>query len=206
MLLPLLESIYPNAKLFGQDLSTEMIRIAKSRAPKAILIEGDALNIAKDLEEARFDLITISYLLGYVDPNKLLPVVKKILQPAGSIFIATSLKSTLPVVVSLAKSVGIDLFNNGTEVYIPHLFDDFVDLGKKHNLNVSDARFIKKSVVFKDMGHFYDFAYNQGWGYQYIDQIGFGGKRDEFIHSFGHLTPNGFKEEIHLAFCLLTNS
>ena len=74
------------AKLSGIDLSVEQIRHARANVRKAgveyKLYRGNAEDLSR-FRSGSFDIVTSDFALGFIDLDKLLPEVKRVLKPGG---------------------------------------------------------------------------------------------------------------------------
>lgn len=82
MLLQDIRKVNPNARLYGVDISEEMISIAKDRCPSATYTIGSAL----PFPDASFDVIVAAQVLEYIsDVSSILSEFKRVLAPNGHI-------------------------------------------------------------------------------------------------------------------------
>lgn len=76
------------AQVTGLDFSPAMLGIARSKAPGATFIEGDAMQL--DLADAAFDAVTIGFGMPHVpDPRRVLAEARRVLRPGGRIAFST---------------------------------------------------------------------------------------------------------------------
>lgn len=81
---------YPKARLFGIDISAEMLKNARRNAPDAVLAVGDAtrLDTVELLGEGRFDRIFMSYTLSMIpDWQGALDQAARLLAPGGQLHV-----------------------------------------------------------------------------------------------------------------------
>ncbi len=81
---------FPNADIFGLDISTNMLEIAKKRnetkKKNIIFLEGDALQLP--FPENSFDIVTMSYGIRNVkEIERCLEQIYKVLKPSGEFII-----------------------------------------------------------------------------------------------------------------------
>ncbi|WP_432817346.1 class I SAM-dependent methyltransferase [Sulfitobacter sp. JB4-11] len=70
------------AKVTGLDFSPAMLEMARSAAPQAEFIEGDAMNLRFDA--GMFDAVTIGFGMPHVpDPVKVVAEARRVLRPGG---------------------------------------------------------------------------------------------------------------------------
>ncbi len=86
----LLRKYFPNADIFGLDIATSMLEIAKkrneSKKGNIIFLEGDALQLP--FPENLFDMVTMSYGIRNVkDIERCLEQIHKVLKPSGEFII-----------------------------------------------------------------------------------------------------------------------
>jgi len=199
-----LKNIFGDINVVAQDLSTGMLEVAKKKDSCIRTIECDVLNIKASLKEnEKFDLITMCYLMGYVNPYNVLPILKDLTKDDGYIFIATSLSTNLPFAESVGKQFGIDTEKPKEDIFIPSKAEDFIKVVEDCGLDVVDFRTFTKKVTFESLGDCYDFIYTQGWGYQIIEAAGFANRKTEFINTFKHFIPGKFDDYLKVAFYLL---
>ncbi|HEX7822376.1 MAG TPA: class I SAM-dependent methyltransferase [Sphingobium sp.] len=81
---------YPMARLYGVDISSEMLKSARRNAPTAHLAQGDAtrLDTAALLGEATFDRIFMSYTLSMIPGwQGALDQAARLLAPGGQLHV-----------------------------------------------------------------------------------------------------------------------
>lgn len=67
-------------KIYGQDFSEEMIKIAQEKMPEATLYSGDFTNgLVKPLKEQKYDAIIATYSLHHLDDEQKVIFIKSLL-------------------------------------------------------------------------------------------------------------------------------
>ncbi|WP_028125281.1 class I SAM-dependent methyltransferase [Eremococcus coleocola] len=67
-------------KIYGQDFSEEMIKIAQEKMPEATLYSGDFTNgLVKPLKEQKYDAIIATYSLHHLDDEQKVLFIKSLL-------------------------------------------------------------------------------------------------------------------------------
>jgi len=115
---------FPEAELFGLDLSLEMMKICQQKVPSAKLIEGDFNQPGSfrdfvsaervELEKGTFDLIiSTGSLSEYGDLEKVLPFIRELLTEEGKLInigIRNSFIGYIQSVLYLFKARGLRTF------------------------------------------------------------------------------------------------
>lgn len=102
---------YPEAALWGVDVSARMIERARAKLEATgglrgvTLHHGDALETEAHLPSVALDLAITHFLLAYVDARKIIATVKATLAPGGLWSIVTSTSDSFPKLASLARQL-----------------------------------------------------------------------------------------------------
>ncbi|NNK90375.1 MAG: class I SAM-dependent methyltransferase [Saprospiraceae bacterium] len=85
-----ISELFPEADITGIDLSSEMLKIAKSRIPKAKFRQMNSNSISRIASV--YDLVVAGFLLPYLNQNELKKLIHDlsiILEPGGIFFMST---------------------------------------------------------------------------------------------------------------------
>lgn len=95
-----LNQAFPNANIAGIDKSSEMLYIAKSQVQEKITFEcGASEDVLENKRLVSVDAIFCNASYWYLDSERLLPAVRKVLRPKGIlVFIFLSQQLTLKMV------------------------------------------------------------------------------------------------------------
>lgn len=84
-------------KIIGVDTSKKMLAVAKSRikSKKVKFVHGDMLKELNKLADNSFDIVTCGWALAYVNPDKLLRNICRVLKPGGQVAVIVNRKGTI---------------------------------------------------------------------------------------------------------------
>lgn len=78
-------------RIWGQDFSGRMIKLARAKMPQAKLVQGDFTDgLAKELQSQKYDAIVATYSLHHLTPERQIDFLKELLsllKEDGKIFI-----------------------------------------------------------------------------------------------------------------------
>lgn len=166
-LLSLLHRQFLTSDLLGLEVSEKMIEVAKEKfADQGIdrikIVAGGAENL-KDLFPARsLDLVTMHYILNYVDTPHTMAGIAHLLAPGGYLSVASCTQECFPVMFGMAK-------NFVSEDYIKEQLSIPLDLNELEReiraagLEIVKKEPLRKHLVFDDFDHLKDFVMHSGW-------------------------------------------
>ncbi len=85
----LLEKTHPNGTILGVDLSPGMIEKARARvrgaraSDRVSFTVGNALDALRSQPEGSFDVVTMTWLIGYVSCEESFSLIRRVLKPGG---------------------------------------------------------------------------------------------------------------------------
>lgn len=112
---------FPNAKIEGFDLSSEMIKLAEKNVPKATFHIKDIRDI-KDISNETFDAIIAAFCIPFLYDEEMLEFLENISQKckkSGHIYLSAM----------LGKGCGfrIPSFSNGDEMFFNYYNEEFLE-------------------------------------------------------------------------------
>ena len=142
------------------DLSTEMIRVARSRAEKISNIDFEVANLmSRDFPAAQFDCIATIATLHHVPMQQALVKLKDALKPGGilivldllelkrNVFTIEGLRDALLNALAIGASCGLRLIHNGRLRPPPEVRAAWEEHGKTDSyLTMSEARDLYESL------------------------------------------------------------
>ena len=160
-----LKPIFPQAKLMGIDLSSEMIAVAQQKLD-VVAFNDSAENISKYVSYDRTDLILVHFLLAYVNPQIIIAEAAKLLSSGGLLSIATSTYQSFPKLQSLASKFLTPEELNLAQV--PQDADALASLLDSVGLEIVRTEVLNKKVNFSTFDEAYHWGKDSGWFTQYL--------------------------------------
>jgi len=166
-LLSALGDLFPQASLSGMDSSKKMIEKAHEKLHTNVkrdiqIFHDDALLMGRYINEGALDLLTIHFLLNYVDYRKIFSEIHRALRQGGLCSVMTSTRKSYPVLHSLAGQFVSDEFIQ-SQFHVPEdletLSRDLVEGGFK----ILKGELFEKKLCFKDFDDLYHFTFHSGW-------------------------------------------
>lgn len=161
------KNAYPQAKLFGIDISQQMINLAHQKVDVQAVCD-DVNNLESHFQSDYFDLLSVHFLLAYIDLETVLLKANKVLKKDGYLSFATSLMTALPNSQKLFMQF-VNLEHPEVNK-IPMGIDALLQQAEKAGYSVCEKEILKIDLNFANADEFYNFAYNQGWLAQYISE------------------------------------
>ena len=161
-----MHEIFPDANLQGQELSEKMAEVATAKFSEQkvpVQIHKRAADALKQLfKPEQLGLVSIHYVLNYVDTAKTLADIHDVLQPGGYLSLVTSIQETFPVMFSLAKNfVSGDFIKE--QIGTPENLKEIETELEKAGFEIVRLEPFGKELVFTDYDHFKDFSLHSGW-------------------------------------------
>lgn len=111
-------------RIFGQDFSTEMIRLAQEKMPEAKLYQGDfSLGLTEELKGRQYDAVIATYSLHHLTDSQKVSFLQELLtllNQGGCIYIGDVAFKTRAELEQCRASAGDDW--DGDEIYF--VFDE----------------------------------------------------------------------------------
>ncbi len=164
-----IKELYPDADLYGIDISKNMIEIAKKKMA-ITTFHDDVNNVLNYIEPNRIDLVLIHFILSYVEPEKILTDAAKILHPGGLCSIATSTYESFQVMQSLAQNF-MSIEDIKKMAQVPATPTALKNLLKMVGLEILDHVTLQEKVRFADFSELYNWGLKSGWLTQYFSVL-----------------------------------
>lgn len=160
-----IRDLFPQALLHGRDLSARMVELASQKVRGAILTQGDATVLpegAQALPPHSMDLAVTHFLLNYVDHERMVGTLSRLLSPEGYWSITTTTGESFPALRQLALNfVSEDTLRAQYNVpeHPAHL-DEFL---QKHAFVVRERMVTEQLIEFAEIDQLLDFSLHTGW-------------------------------------------
>ena len=163
-----LKPIFPQAKLMGIDLSSEMIAVATQKLDVMAFCDR-AENISQYVDRDSTDLILIHFLLAYVNPQIIIEEAAKLLNSGGLLSIATSTYQSFQKLQSLTSKFLTPEELNLAQV--PQDPDALTSLLDSVGLEIVKTEVLNKKVSFSTFDEAYNWGKDSSWFTQYLVNI-----------------------------------
>lgn len=155
---------YPQARLTAVDLSADMLEVARHKLPgaQAAFHAVSALDAPRLLPEASQDLVLTHFLMAYVPPAELLPVVRRLLRPGGYYSVATTTYAGF----GRLRDLALEVVSEETIREFSHAPDSPDSLRKamrQNGLEPVAEDFVRLDVSFASIDELLHFALSGGW-------------------------------------------
>lgn len=166
-LLLALHDLFPRAALSGIDASQKMIGAAMakfegSRKDAISIFHGDVHHMGRHAGANSVDLLTMHFLMNYIDPQKVLSEAHGVLKPGGLFSITTGTEESfaaLRVPASHIWSEEIIRAETRTTENAESLKQLLTDTG----FRIVDDEMLIKEITFEDLKSLKDFIFHAGW-------------------------------------------
>lgn len=175
-----LSNRYPEAKIWGLDLSEKMIEKARElnqNNPKIKFITDNALHIDQHFKQ-ELDLLIMQFLLSYVDSHQLFSKLNPLINPGGFISITSTTLESYPEILEKSKKLYKKIFFKDIDdkmissvSYIPKSHKHLCSILEDHGFKIINDQLLKKKIVFNSYDEFRYFAVDRGWFLQAFDHI-----------------------------------
>lgn len=185
--LALLGQYFPHAHRIGIDSSSSMLNRLQEAEPDIETLCCDGLSGLKNIDDGSIDLCVLNFILAYIKPEAVFEVLSKKISAHGAILIASSTYDSLQKTQELAQDILQKMDNPGND--IPKNKKELINVLDEYAFSATHYDSLIIQMVFEDADYFYQFAYRQGWLYQYIDALGYADKQDAFANEFSNRFP-----------------
>ena len=166
-LLLALHDLFPGATLSGIDASHKMIDAAaikfKDSGKETIsVLHDDVHHMGRHVDANSVDLLTMHFLMNYIEPQKVCSEALKVLKPGGLFSIMTGTEesfATLRVLAGNLWSEEIIRSETRTIENAGALKKLLTDAG----FRIVDDEMLIKKISFKDVQSLKDFSFHAGW-------------------------------------------
>lgn len=165
----ILKDIFPDANLYGIDISQKMLDIAKDRM-EVTTFHDDVRNVENYHKSNSIDLILIHFLLAYVEPEIVISAASKLLKQGGVCSIATSTYDSFQKLQTLASQF-LSQEQIKLKAKVPDNPDTLDKMLAMLELKSLDTYILKKKVVFDNFEELYKWGMNSGWLTQYFCEL-----------------------------------
>lgn len=161
-----LQNLFSEANCHGVELSQKMMEVAKKKfaatGHKVDIIHEDANHFGRHIATAAMDLITIHFVLNYVDRPTVFAEAQRCLKPRGLFSVASSTHACFEALHDVAKQF-LPAEEIKAQFLIPEDLQEVERDMDKVGLKVVAKKLFRKKLVFQDFDHFYHFAMHSGW-------------------------------------------
>lgn len=153
--------LFPEANLHGIDLSSEMLKIAKTKL-SFNAIHDDVLNTCKHFPLASVDLILMHFLTTFINGNEVVQDTSKLLRSGGYYSIISSTYEAFPRLYQLAGMVVSEDFIKQANPS-PKDTETVAKFLTNAGMDVIAVDTFTKTIKFSDFNEFYQFGMNSGF-------------------------------------------
>ena len=161
-----LQDLFPEANCNGVELSRKMMDVATKKfaatGHRVHVIHEDANHFGRHIAPAAMDLITIHFVLNYVDRPTVFTEAQRCLKPGGLFSVASSTHNCFETLHQIATQF-LPAEEIKAQFLIPEDLDEIERDMAKVGLKIAAKKLFRKKVVFQDFDHFYHFAMHSGW-------------------------------------------
>jgi len=168
-LLIALQDLFPTATLSGIDSSSKMIETAKSKfSPDRFkknpvsLFHDDVHNIGNYFGHESADLITMHFVMNYIDPLNILSKARLLLKPGGIFSITTATEESFATLRILAGNLWAEEIIRAETRSIKNT-DTLKMMLKEVGFEIFEEETLIKEICFKDVKSLRDFSFHAGW-------------------------------------------
>ncbi len=157
---------FPQAQLTAVELSQKMIQIARHKLSQRNLsieiFHKDVNEFTSKLCGHPIDLMSIHFVLNYVDRKRLIPEAYQTLDSGGLFSVASSTHGSFPFLHELAKNF-LSTEQIKAQYLIPEDLEELEGDLTSVGFEIVERRLFRKPLTFTDFNHFYHFAMHSGW-------------------------------------------
>ncbi len=164
-----LKTLFPEATFFGIDLSQRMLDLAQKKMQFFSFCD-DALNMGQHLPPESMDLISMHYLLGYIEPKKIFSESLRILKKGGYFSVITGTSQSFKKISTLGES----FFSSGQFrrlTYVPDSSEQLISFLEECDFKVEKIEPLQKTLRFSHFDEFYDFGMRTGWFAHFLSSL-----------------------------------
>jgi SAM-dependent methyltransferase len=165
-------------RLFGLDLSAEMVAIARQRLPGLQVAVDDAANLAQHFDGQSFDLICAHFITGFVPISVLAPAIHSRLRAGGLWSLAGGTMAGFPALQAEANRQVVRRMLGGRRLAVDSMTcnptgrQEIVSTLEAHGFAVAAAETFEPELSFADVDEFIEFGYRGGWLTPFIEALG----------------------------------
>jgi len=157
---------FPQATCHGVELSEKMIGVARrkfaERGREVQIIHEDANHFGKHVAAAAMDLVTVHFVLNYIDRKRVMAEAFRCLKPGGLLSVASSTHDCFAALHELGKQF-LSAEEIKAQFFIPEDLGELEADLREAGFSVARGEVFQKQVRFEDFDHFYHFAMHSGW-------------------------------------------
>jgi ubiquinone/menaquinone biosynthesis C-methylase UbiE len=161
-----LQSLFPEANCHGVELSQKMMEVARKKfaatGHRVNVIHEDANHFGRHIAGDAMDLITIHFVLNYVDRPTVFSEAQRCLKEGGLFSVASSTHACFETLHGIARQF-LPAEEIKAQFLIPEDLQEVERDMEKVGLRVAAKKLFRKKLVFQDFDHFYHFAMHSGW-------------------------------------------
>jgi SAM-dependent methyltransferase len=165
-------------RLFGLDLSPQMIALARARLPGLETACDDAVNLDAHFPGVLFDLIATHFITGFVPARVLAPKVWRRLAPGGYWSLVGGTKEGFPELQKKASAKSLQWLFRGPKMVVEELVHnpadraEFVRTLENHGFAVCACETFLPEFRLANYEQFMAFGYYGGWLTPFIEALG----------------------------------
>ncbi len=167
------QKLYPDAMLYGLDVSENMLQKAKKQLACEVF-HGDIAQASNIIDKNDFDLILAHFVCAYVPITTTLNQCKKIMSEQGLISIVTNTMSSFSKMQTILNKMknSANPFNKFVSyhvkqalktVYVPENLDHLASIFAASKLKVCDAQLVDIEINLKTEKEIFEFFIDGGW-------------------------------------------
>lgn len=157
---------FPDAECHGVELSQKMIEQAQRKFAEqkrtVRIFHEDANHFGRHIGSEAMDLITVHFVLNYIDRKRVIAEAFRSVKPGGLFSVASSTHESFSVLHDLAKQF-LPAEEIKAQFLIPEDLGELEDDLRNAGFRIAEGRVFRKAVRFEDFDHFYHFAMHSGW-------------------------------------------
>jgi ubiquinone/menaquinone biosynthesis C-methylase UbiE len=167
-LLSALHRRFPFAGLSGMEVSAKMTEVAKAKFTEqgvrgvGILPTG-AEQLKSCFAPGELDLVTMHYVLSYLDTPRTLRDIRDVLAPGGFLSLSSTTSEALPLLHGLAKNFVSEDFIQEQLAVIPADLEALENEVREAGFEILKTEPFRKNLDFIDYDHLKDFILHSGW-------------------------------------------
>jgi SAM-dependent methyltransferase len=165
-------------RLFGLDLSAEMVAIARQRLPGLQVAVDDAVNLADHFDGQSFDLVCTHFITGLVPMAALAPIIRSRTREGGFWSLVGGTKAGFPALQMEADRAVVRRVLGGRRLAVdtmtcnPTGREEVVSTLEAHGFGVVSAETFEPALKFEDVDEFIEFGYHGGWLTPFVEALG----------------------------------
>ncbi|MFO1463094.1 MAG: class I SAM-dependent methyltransferase [bacterium] len=161
-----LAEAFPQAACHGVELSQKMIEVAQrkfaERGRSVRVFHEDANHFGRHIGRATMELITVHFVLNYIDRKRVIAEAFRCMKPSGLFSVASSTHESFAALQELGKQfLPAEVIK--AQFLIPEDLQELENDLREAGFAVAEGRVFRKPVRFEDFDHFYHFAMHSGW-------------------------------------------